>query len=414
MREFFTVFKFEFNNYVKSKPFIILTLVLILIIGGVLTYPRFKDETDGGDSGGGQTDITTVALVDHSADSEETAQFFNNSSYAYGYTFTAVDASEEVLKENVANGVYDAAVIVNSSLSYQYVVNNVEMTDNSSYVLNSLITAKYRYEQFEANGVSAETTQQILSANPSVEVIQIGKNQQNTFFYTYILVFALYMAIMLYGQFVATSVASEKSSRAMEMLITSANTTNLMFGKVLGSGMAGLFQMSSILASAYIFFRINQDYLGSNGLVESIFGMPLYIVLYTILFFLLGFFMYAFMYGALGSLASRSEDIGVLTMPVTIVFVLTFILVVRFMASGGVDSIGMKILSYIPLTAPMAMFARISMSNVPPLGIIISVASLTAFTLFIGYFASSIYKIGVLMYGKPPKPGEIFKLIRAK
>ena len=66
--------------------------------------------------------------------------------------------------------------------------------------------------------------------------------------------------------------------------------------------------------------------------------------------------MYAFMYGALGSLASRSEDIGVLTMPVTIVFVLTFILVVRFMASGGVDSIGMKILSYIPLTAPMAMF----------------------------------------------------------
>ena len=414
MREFFTVFKFEFNNYVKSKPFIILTLVLILIIGGVLTYPRFKGETDDGGSGDGQTDITTVALVDHSADSEQTAQVFNNSSYAYGYTFVAVDASEESLTADVTNGAYDAALIVNSPMSYQYIVNNIKMTDNSWNVLNSLITEKYRYEQFEASGVAVETTQEILSASPSIQVTQIGKNQQYTFFYTYILVFALYMAIMLYGQFVATSVASEKSSRAMEMLITSANTTNLMFGKVLGSGMAGLFQMSSILASAYIFFRINQDYLGSNGLVESIFGMPLSIVLYTILFFLLGFFMYAFMYGALGSLASRSEDIGVLTMPVTIVFVLTFILVVRFMASGGVDSIGMKILSYIPLTAPMAMFARISMSNVPPLGIIISVASLTAFTLFIGYFASSIYKIGVLMYGKPPKPGEIFKLIRAK
>ena len=155
--------------------------------------------------------------------------------------------------------------------------------------------------------------------------METGKSQQNTFFYTYIIIMMLYMAIILYGQLVATSVASEKSSRAMEMLITSANPVSLIFGKVFGSALAGLTQMGAIFGSAFLFYNLNASYWGGNSLIQSIFGVPLSLIGFSLLFFLLGYFIYAFIFGALGSLATRTEDINTSTMPITIVLSLIHI-----------------------------------------------------------------------------------------
>ncbi len=415
MRQLFTIFKFEFLNYVKSKTFIILTSLMILVIGGILFYPRVfggNKNAEGGDGGAIVTQKTVVALIDHSgADARATAAYLSASSYSY--EFEAVARTEDEIKQAVASGEYAAALILETPLTYKYVVPSLGMYETGNYEIDSLLVAKYRFERLSALGVTSQEAGEILSAAAHGEIVEMGENKLVSFLYTYVLVFLLYMAIMLYGQFVATSVASEKSSRAMELLITSARPTNMMFGKVIGSGCAGLLQMSLILGAGFVFYKVNLDYWGGNIFVESIFDMPLSVLLYTILFFMLGFFLYAFLYGALGSLANRTEDVNTLVLPLTFVFIIAFMAVMFSMSSGNVDTTLMKVLSYVPFTSPVAMFARIAMGEVPALGIMASVVILLATTIGVGYFSAGVYRIGVLLYGKTPKLSEVVKIIRS-
>jgi ABC-2 type transport system permease protein len=185
-----------------------------------------------------------------------------------------------------------------------------------------------------------------------------------------------------------------------------------MFGKVLGAGCAGLLQFVLIFGSGFTFYNLNASYFTDNMIIQSIFNMPLSILLYAILFFVLGFFIYAFMYGALGSLVSRMEELNTTIMPVTYLFIIAFMVVMFSMSSGNVDNAAMLVCSYIPFTSPMAMFVRIAMGNVAVWEIIVSVVILIGATIGIGFLAAAIYRMGVLMYGKPPKPNEIIKMLK--
>ena len=211
---------------------------------------------------------------------------------------------------------------------------------------------------------------------------------------------------------IAQSVATEKSSRAMELLITSAKPDSLIFGKVLGTGFAGLSQMLIILLWAVACYRINAPYWEDSLIIASIFDMPVSLIFYAAVFFVLGFLIYAFLYGALGSLASKMEDIGTLTTPLTFLMILAFMVPIFSITSGKVDTAIMKILSFVPFCSPMAMFARIAMSTVKPLHIAISIIILIASNIIIGYVAVLIYRMGILMYGKPPKITQILKQLK--
>lgn len=131
-----------------------------------------------------------------------------------------------------------------------------------------------------------------------------------------------------------------------------------------------------------------------------------------LVFFVLGFLIYAFLYGAIGSMATKVEDINTSTMPLTLLFVIAFVVVMMSMTSGSVDSLPMVVCSYVPFTAPMAMFTRIAMSTVPVYEILISVGILIASSIGIGVLSAKIYRIGVLLYGTPPKFGAIIKAVR--
>ena len=261
------------------------------------------------------------------------------------------------------------------------------------------------------NGISAEKAGEILSAQINHNVENLGKNQMQNFFYTYIMIFALYMVILLYGQLVATSVATEKSSRAMELLITSAKPTSMMFGKVMAACIAGLTQLTCIFGSAFLLFNINKGDWQDNQIVNSIFNMPLNLLIYMLLFFVLGFFIYAFLFGAVGSTVSKVEDINTAVMPITMLFIVAFMVVIFSMSSGNVDNILMIVCSYIPFTSPMAMFTRIAMSTVPIYEIIISTVILVASLFGVGILSAKIYRVGVLLYGTKPKIGSIIKSI---
>ena len=130
-----------------------------------------------------------------------------------------------------------------------------------------------------------------------------------------------------------------------------------------------------------------------------------------LIFFVLGFLIYAFLYGALGSTATKLEDINTSTMPLILLFVVAFIVSMMGMSSGNVDSMLMKVCSFIPFTSPMAMFTRIAMSTVPMHEILLSIAILVLSSAGIGVLAAKIYRVGVLLYGTTPRLGAILKAI---
>ena len=160
-----------------------------------------------------------------------------------------------------------------------------------------------------------------------------------------------------------------------------------------------------------MFYNINKDAWGDNGMIESIFNIPVELFGYMLIFFILGFLIYAFLYGAIGSTASKLEDINTSVMPITFLFIIGFMVVIFSMTSGSVDNTLMKVCSYIPFTSPMAMFTRICMSTVAWYETVISIAILIASTVGIGLLAAEIYRVGVLLYGTTPKIGSILKAV---
>ena len=200
------------------------------------------------------------------------------------------------------------------------------------------------------SGMTPEQVTEALNVEILGETENLGKDQMRNFFYTYIMIFALYMVILLYGQMVATNVATEKSSRAMELLITSAKPVSMMFGKVLSSCLAGFLQIVAVFGSAILFYNLNREQWGDNYIIASLFDMPVSLLLYMLVFFVLGFLMYAFLFGAIGSTASKLEDINTSVMPVTLLFVAGFVVVMFSMSGGNVDSLLMQIFSYVPFT----------------------------------------------------------------
>lgn len=420
MKQLRTVFKFELLNFYKNKVFVGITLAFVIIIAGVLSYPRVAEMFDKKDVENGEVIVDnssaikeTIALQDNSgSDPEATLKFFEAS--MQNYNFVLVDKSLEDIKASIENKDYKKAIIIEAPLKYKYIADYISMSDYTEYTISELIQQKYKFDEMARLGIEQAEAANILTAVAQSEVITIGKIQMDNFWFTYIIIFILYMAIMMYGQMVAMSVATEKSTRAMEMLITSAKPVNLIFGKVFGSGLAGLTQMGAILGTSVLFYNWNQKYWGENFVISGMFNIKLDVLAYSLIFFILGYFLYSFIFGALGSLATRTEDVNVSIMPVTMIFVIAFMIVMFSMSSGNIDSTLMKIVSYIPFTSPMAMLARITMGEVKTIGVIVSIVILIISTIGIGYLSAKIYQIGVLLYGKTLKISELLKMRKQK
>ena len=329
------------------------------------------------------------------------------------YNVKVAEGSVDELKNDIISGNAECAFVMNSASSYTYYVNNLSMYDSNTAIADTVLQEVYRINAMVQNGLTPEQAGEIMSVQIESGTETLGKDQMQNFFYTYIMIFALYMVILLYGQMVATNVATEKSSRAMEVLVTSAKPTSMMFGKVLASCIAGFSQLVLVFGTAILLYNVNKEAL-SNPLIASIFDIPIELFIYLIVFFVLGFLIYAFMFGAIGSTASKLEDINTSVMPITFLFIIAFMVVMFSMSSGSVDNTAMLVCSYIPFTSPMAMFTRICMSTVAWYEIAISIAILIGSTVGIGVLSAKIYRVGVLLYGMPPKFSTIMKTVFKK
>lgn len=410
MKQFGKILKFELKYYLKNKVFVGVTIFLVLLIAAVMFFPRISAMFEKGDVTDTPTDLPVMLVkADDPAQAEMVRETFAAAFTGYDVQSTYAEISDitgKITSEDV-----ECAFVMTGPTTYTYYVNNLSMYDSNSAIAEEVLQQIYQMNAMINGGMSAEDAAGVMSIQIDGEVESLGKDQMQNFFYTYIMIFALYMVILLYGQMVATNVATEKSSRAMEVLITSAKPTSMMFGKVLASCIAGLVQLVAVFGSALVFYNLNKSYWGDNMIVDSVFNIPPELFVYMLVFFILGFLIYAFMYGAVGSTASKLEDINTSVMPITMLFIIAFFVVMFSMASGSIDNTLMTVCSYIPFTSPMAMFTRIAMSTVPWYEIAISIGILVASTFGIGVLSAKIYRVGVLMYGTSPKIGNIIKAV---
>ena len=395
MKQFGKVLKFELKSYLRNKIFVGITVFMIIAIAIATSLPGIIASLGGGK---GSSDEPAVMLI-YSEDSElaKTSKSYFAAAFP-DYDVRLEAGSVDSIKDKIKSEEAECAFHLTSASSFTYYVNNLSMYDTNSALASEVLREVYRFTAMVDGGIPTEDAVDIMSVVIEGEAEALGKDQMQNFFYTYIMIFALYTVILLYGQMVATNVASEKSSRAMELLITSAKPNAMMFGKVLASCIAGFTQLVLIFGASILFYNINKDSL-TNPILSSIFNIPIDLFIYMIIFFILGFLIYAFLFGAIGSCASKLEDINTSVMPITFLFVAGFLIVVFSMSSGTVDNTVMKIASYVPFTSPMAMFTRICMSTVMWYEILISTVILAASALGVGVLSARIYRTGVLLYG---------------
>lgn len=410
MKQFKTILKFELLNYIKNKVFVGITIFLVAAIAVVMFFPQIA-ESFGSQSSEATNSKPVMLIANDAFDNSDMLKESFSSAFA-DYDVQITNDGIDSVKSLITSESAECAFVIKSDSEYDYYVNNNSLYDEKTMIADSVLQNIYRVNAMVKSGVSPQDANKIMNVQIEHNTTSLGKDQTKNFFYTYIMIFALYMVILLYGQMVATNVATEKSSRAMELLITSAKPVSMMFGKVIASCIAGLIQLVAVFGSAFLFYNMNKSYWGDNFIIKSIFDMPLDLLLYMLLFFILGFFIYAFLYGAIGSTASKVEDINTSVMPLTFIFIAAFMVVMVSMSASSVDNTLMRVCSYIPFTSPMAMFTRIAMSTVPIYEIIISVVILIASVIGIGVISAKIYRVGVLLYGTPPKLGAILKAIK--
>jgi len=330
------------------------------------------------------------------------------------------EANEQLAKQMLFDGEIDGYLIIQEDSSALASAAEFKAKDIDSGVLQDLqmalqlIRTGLVAEQLELTGEDLlELNRSFLVESTIVTEGDEGKSEEQiavTFIFVIIMLSLLFMSIFGGGTMVATEVSSEKSSRVMEILITSVKPLTQMFGKIVGVFLVGLVQLLIYIATAAINLLLphNRDAFAYFNLDLS--GISPSLVVYFILFYLLGYFAYAVIFAAAGSIVSRNEDVGQVISPITIISMVVFYVAIFSISNTGAAYV--EILSFVPLFSPILMFMRIGVSNPAVWEIALAIAINVAFIMLVGWFAAKIYRAGVLMYGKKPALKEVWKAMR--
>ena len=230
-----------------------------------------------------------------------------------------------------------------------------------------------------------------------------------------VLVVVLFLTIVIYGMWVAAGVAVEKETRVMELLISAASPTQLVLGKVVGIGVAGLVQYLAILLPALAALALQDPVARAIGLPGGA-GSPLAGIELSLFaaygaFFVLGFTLYALIYAAAGSLVSRVEDLQVIALPMSLIGIAGYLQAVLAL-SGGVGGL-LRFSSLVPFWSPFVMFTRLTVGRVEPWELALAYGLLVLSIVLVAALAIRVYTAGVILYGQRPGPGKLLRAILA-
>jgi len=398
MNNFWVVFSHTFITKLKSKQFIfttLITLAIILLLGNLSKIIEMFQENE---------DVQ-FAVVD------ETGTLYEGftaiaESMEPDWKFIRGDSDRGELDEKVLSGELAGYIILqwDDEGLPRGVYRAESLTDMS--IISTMETALNQLKtSIAASKMNLSGDQlELLNRPAKLEQSAIGdgvKTQEELSLargLVYVLLIIIYMSVILYANMIAMEVATEKSSRVMEILISSVPPVVQMFAKIIAIGLVGLLQLLVWLAAGYSTIKQNLDSM--SGDFFTVFGfenISMETLIYAIVFFILGFFLYATIAAFLGSLVSRTEEMGQAITPLVWLILIAFLL--SIFGLGTPDAKWVTVTSYIPFFTPMIMFMRVSLLDLPlwesMLGILLLVASI----VFFGYIGAKIYRGGVLMYG---------------
>lgn len=435
MNKIWLIIKREYLTRVKKRSFIIMTFLGPLIIAAVYIIPILLALHGGNEK-------RTIAVVDQSHWFER--QFVNTENQTF---IRLDDISIDSTKKLVQQGFFDIALFIPETQlnipSSAVVYSMKQVPLNVEEHIKDVMKNEIQVQKLLASGVDPEILESI-KTNINLSVIRMdeegGEKETFTevqFILGMILSILIYMFIMMFGGQVMQGVSEEKSSRIIEVIVSSVKPFQLMMGKIIGVSLVALTQFVMwILLTGVIYFGfsaaigigqpqaisqgtvLTQEISSNNimdneaiqdvlNIVQSIdFGT---IIVSFIIFFLLGYLLYATMYAAIGSLVDNNTDSQQFTLPVTVPLIVALISAIYIV--NDPDSSLAVWMSMIPFTSPVVMMVRIPF-GVPIWQVVVSVLLLAGTFVGMTWVAAKIYRTGILMYGKRPTYKEIFKWLK--
>jgi len=415
VKKILTVIRKEYLERVRSKSFVIGTLLGPALMSLFILIPVLL-----ADKGG--SDIRTVGVIDPSGlyyDSLEEVladQGRDNVKLELIGTGTVEESltalKESILEESIHSGILISVDFLDSGKAtfYNKSVSASVMRDE---VLRPALNRVLREERFAAAQVP-DTLYDYLAARTVWTNIGVtaegGEEEQDEdvgFIMAFILIMIIYIMVIMYGSHTLTAVIEEKSSRMVEVLLASIAPGDLMLGKVMGIGLAGLTQFA--IWSAALFTLSQRGVSVGDISLDTAFLTPV-ILINFIAFFLLGFFLYATLYAGIGAMCNTVQDSQQFHTPLVMGLVIPMMMLSLVLRSP--DSTLVVVLSLIPMFSPVIMFMRVCVETPPVWQIGLSWVLMMGSIWLAARMAGKLFRMGILMYGASPTWATLIKVLR--
>lgn len=406
----------EFLNRIRKRSFIVMTLLMPFLFVTIMFVPNWLSSINNI----GTHDIT---VLDYTGLYEDL--FTDTPQYLFNYQTTGKPAnstetpyayitiSDNLLQNSGAIAIYSEKQISQNFKEY--------VTLQTEHYLENEKLASYQIPDIRK--IIADS--QIKLDIPEIRLGENGSENHSSAETSIIIgitgTFVIYMFLLLYGVQVMQSVTQEKSSRIVEVMISSVKPFELMMGKIVAIGLAGLTQFAIWLILSVIILSLATPQLlsgislNSSDLSIEAVNLQNYpfveLLIYFILFFIGGYMLYASLFAAIGAAVDNESDTQQFMVPITII--------ILFALNAGIYSAQFPEgplafwCSMIPFTSPIVMMVRLP-SGIPFWEVALSLLILGISAIFCIWVSGRIYRIGILMYGKKPSYTEIIKWIRYK
>jgi ABC-2 type transport system permease protein len=443
LRNIGLIASYEFRKRVKQRSFIVVTIIiLVLVILGacVPTAIQYFTSTTSSQTKlvvankagpiTGMNDDALSRYIDATLNGTAPGSTGSNTSGkpAYAVSVAPTGSSISSLQQQVKDGTISILLVldraVNGDMRFTYYANTGNSGLNGDPHLSGIQTLSGQLNVLDRASRLGLTSAQTASlfAPPAFHAINTGQSGRSVaetvtgYILAYVGILLIFMSVYMYGYAVATGVAEEKSSRIMEILVNAATPFQLMVGKVVGIGAAGLAQMAAFVVvgiGALLLQTPLQALLfgsSASGLNLDITGASVSMLLLLLVYFLLGFLLYATLFAAMGALIKRQEELQNIVQPVMWLFLIGYL--VSFVGFSNPDAAWVKVISYIPFWTPTTMLMRIGMGSVAWWEIALTVGLMLAAIYLCAVISARIYRFGVLMYGQKPGLRQLVTLVR--
>ncbi|PFI84249.1 ABC transporter permease [Bacillus cereus] len=398
MNSFWTIFLQNYKSKVKSKSYFAITIIVSMLIIGLMNFDKIYNLFAGNE------DDQVVVVTEKEELYSTIHQVFKN---VDSKIQVKRSTDKQKAESGVKNGDYTYAIVVeelnNKQLKATYITEtDVNQQDVSKVqtILSQIKSSNFAQQlNLSQDELKVLTTPVEIHTKTVSDKVKDGEHTEGVGILINVFIMLNYLMILMYAAQLATDVATEKSSRVMELVVSSISPTKHLYAKLFSTLLAGITQIIiwGLVATVGYKTAINDS---KNDILNSIDlnSVAPTLVFYGILFFTLGFLLYGSLSCLFGSIITRIEESSQAVMP--LMFMLLAALYIAIYGMSNPSSMVVTITSYVPFFTPIVMLVRIGFLNIPVWEIALALAILIATICMMIGLTSRVYRGGVLIYGK--------------